>query len=158
MRGRKPKPTRLKILQGNPGRRPINGEEPQPDLTSTDPPPGLTKEALEIWDVLAPQLISLQLLTELDRGHLARACKLEALGNTLLRKAVKKPIVFTASNGHQPAAELTAALKCFEQCDKLMFRFGITPVERTRLKVPQQTKENPFQKFLREKRKHDQRP
>ncbi len=30
MRGRKPKPTRLKLIEGNPGRRPINGQEPKP--------------------------------------------------------------------------------------------------------------------------------
>ena len=30
MRGRKPKPTRLKQLEGNPGKRPINGREPAP--------------------------------------------------------------------------------------------------------------------------------
>ncbi len=30
MRGRKPKPTRLKIIDGNPGKRPIRGDEPQP--------------------------------------------------------------------------------------------------------------------------------
>jgi len=152
MRGRKPIPTHLKVLRGNPGRRPINGEEPQPDLTTHDAPPGLTREARKIWDVIAPQLIGLKLLTDLDRGHLARACEFEALGNSLLRKAVKNPIVFTSSNGHQPAAELSAALKCFDHCDKLMFRFGVTPVERTRLKVPQKRGDNPFQKFLASKK------
>ncbi len=29
MRGRKPKPTAMKMLEGNPGRRPINGAEPK---------------------------------------------------------------------------------------------------------------------------------
>lgn len=31
MRGRKPKPTHLKLLEGNPGHRPINGAEPKPN-------------------------------------------------------------------------------------------------------------------------------
>jgi hypothetical protein len=30
MRGRKPKPTALRLLEGNPGRRPIRGSEPRP--------------------------------------------------------------------------------------------------------------------------------
>ena len=30
MRGRKPKPTALKLLEGNPGKRRINGTEPKP--------------------------------------------------------------------------------------------------------------------------------
>ena len=31
MKGRKPKPTRLKVISGNPGKRPINDSEPDPD-------------------------------------------------------------------------------------------------------------------------------
>ena len=31
-RGRKPKPTALKVLEGNPGKRPLNGHEPIPLL------------------------------------------------------------------------------------------------------------------------------
>ena len=31
MRGRKPKPTRLKVIDGNPGRRPLNKREPVPE-------------------------------------------------------------------------------------------------------------------------------
>ncbi|HZK10243.1 MAG TPA: phage terminase small subunit P27 family, partial [Clostridia bacterium] len=30
-RGRKPKPTALKVLEGNPGKRPLNKNEPQPE-------------------------------------------------------------------------------------------------------------------------------
>jgi hypothetical protein len=31
MRGRKPKPTRLKLVAGNPGKRPLNPREPTPE-------------------------------------------------------------------------------------------------------------------------------
>ena len=30
--GRKPTPTNLKVLKGNPGRRPLNKDEPVPDV------------------------------------------------------------------------------------------------------------------------------
>ena len=30
IRGRKPKPTALKVLEGNPGHRPLNKKEPMP--------------------------------------------------------------------------------------------------------------------------------
>jgi hypothetical protein len=33
MRGRKPKPTHLKLLEGNPGRRPLNTGEPRGPVT-----------------------------------------------------------------------------------------------------------------------------
>ena len=32
-RGRKPKPTALKVLEGNPGKRPLNDREPVPPLS-----------------------------------------------------------------------------------------------------------------------------
>jgi hypothetical protein len=31
MRGRRPKPTRLKLLTGNPGKHPLNRSEPKPE-------------------------------------------------------------------------------------------------------------------------------
>ncbi len=34
MRGRRPKATRLKVLTGNPGRRPLNANEPRPEALS----------------------------------------------------------------------------------------------------------------------------
>ena len=41
MRGRRPKPTRLKVLTGNPGKRPLNENEPRPEAHVPDCPPEL---------------------------------------------------------------------------------------------------------------------
>jgi len=38
MRGRKPKPSYLKLLNGNPGKRPLNEREPQPQPEREIPP------------------------------------------------------------------------------------------------------------------------
>ena len=38
MRGRKPVPTRLKVIRGNPGKRALNKNEPQPAGELADPP------------------------------------------------------------------------------------------------------------------------
>jgi P27 family predicted phage terminase small subunit len=50
VRGRKPTPTCLKLLQGNPGKRAINHNEPMPggDLAAA-PPRWLTKGQKECW-------------------------------------------------------------------------------------------------------------
>ena len=45
MAGRKPKPTRLKIIQGNPGKRPLNKNEPQPERRLMRAPSHLSEEA-----------------------------------------------------------------------------------------------------------------
>ena len=41
MRGRRPKPTRLKMLTGNPGKRPLNHDEPRPEAAIPECPPEL---------------------------------------------------------------------------------------------------------------------
>ena len=37
-RGRKPKPTALKVLEGNPGKRPLNDREPVPPKATLEMP------------------------------------------------------------------------------------------------------------------------
>ncbi len=49
MRGRKPKPTAMKMLEGNPGRRPINGAEPKPPTSTPTCPAHLSPTAKTEW-------------------------------------------------------------------------------------------------------------
>jgi P27 family predicted phage terminase small subunit len=50
VRGRKPKPTWLKLVAGNPGRRPLNRSEPLPEGALVDDPPDwLTPSQKDIW-------------------------------------------------------------------------------------------------------------
>ena len=44
-RGRKPKPTAMKVLEGNPGKRPLNFAEPHPEKKLPDCPEWLEDEA-----------------------------------------------------------------------------------------------------------------
>src|SRR5437660_101190 len=79
MRGRRPKPSRLKALAGNPGKRPLNDQEPQPETAIPDCPPELGPVARAEWHRLAAELASLRLLTHLDRAALAAYCGAYAL-------------------------------------------------------------------------------
>ena len=74
MRGRRPKPTRMKVLTGNPGKRPLNQTEPQPEPVIPDCPVELGPSARREWDRLVGQLASLRILTPLDRAALAAYC------------------------------------------------------------------------------------
>lgn len=49
MRGRKPKPTHLKEVAGNPGKRPLNRNEPQPVGELFEPPGDLPEKARPFW-------------------------------------------------------------------------------------------------------------
>ena len=48
-RGRKPKPTAIKILEGNPGKRQLNKYEPSPDKLAPECPDWLSEEAKAEW-------------------------------------------------------------------------------------------------------------
>src|SRR5712691_8892206 len=79
MRGRRPKPTRLKMLTGNPGKRPLNGNEPRPAPAVPECPTELGPVARTEWNRLVGELSALRLLTNLDRAALAAYCGAYAL-------------------------------------------------------------------------------
>lgn len=67
MRGAKPKPTALKVIAGNPGRRPLNKGEPKPQGALGEAPAWLTDSQRAVWQravVSAPR----GLLTRLDES------------------------------------------------------------------------------------------
>ena len=64
-RGRPRKPTKLKILEGNPGRRPLNKSEPQYAPT-VKKPADLTPTASDWWDLVVPQLVRVGLAQAVD--------------------------------------------------------------------------------------------
>jgi hypothetical protein len=74
VRGRKPKPTHLRLVGGNAGKRPIKANEPKPEVAAPQPPPHLNEAAKAEWGRIVGQLLALRLVTELDRAALAAYC------------------------------------------------------------------------------------
>ena len=73
--GMKKKPTKLKLVKGNPGRRPIKGNEPEPEIVQAPKPPGwLDNNALAVWDVTATELDRIGMLTKVDLIALSHYC------------------------------------------------------------------------------------
>lgn len=70
MAGRKPKPTALKLLAGNPGKRPLNDKEPKVTGDLTDAPDWFTESQKAGWDY-ALKNSPAGLLKRLDRSILA---------------------------------------------------------------------------------------
>jgi P27 family predicted phage terminase small subunit len=70
-----PVPFPLKVLRGNPGKRPMK-PEPQPQQLPDvpDPPPFITGYAADEWWRTAPELHRLGLLTRIDVPALAAYC------------------------------------------------------------------------------------
>ena len=72
--GRKPQPTALKELKGNPGRRPLNEDEPKPEVLLPRPPSHLSPVARREWKRTGTLLVEMGLMTNLDIAALARYC------------------------------------------------------------------------------------
>ena len=72
MAGRRPKPRLLKLITGNPGKRPLRPDEPEPIVGWPDKPP-LSRVASAEWDRLARLLESEQRLTTADSSMLTGA-------------------------------------------------------------------------------------
>lgn len=66
MAGRKPKPTAVKKLEGNPGKRKLNTKEPMPGNGMPDCPKWLLPEAKEEWNRLCKKLNQMGVLTDID--------------------------------------------------------------------------------------------
>ena len=47
-------PTHLKLLKGNPGRRPLNEAEPKPPRSRPDAPAHMSDKARETWAYVSP--------------------------------------------------------------------------------------------------------
>lgn len=73
MAGRRPKSAALKLVTGNPGKRPIATDEPIAVAGWPDKPPKLGKIAAAEWDRLAKLLDGEQRLGRADGPHLTGA-------------------------------------------------------------------------------------
>lgn len=75
MAGRKPKPTAVKKLEGNPGKRKLNTKEPVPAKGMPDCPEWLLPEAKKEWERLADLMNQMGVLTEVDMAAFAAYCQ-----------------------------------------------------------------------------------
>ena len=132
--GPPPKPTLLKILAGNPGKRPLNADEPQPERTAPLCPEWLNDSAKTFWSDIAPKLTRLGVLTEIDGEALTALClALADLKNA--QEQIKKVgyIVKTPSGYAQPNPFVGISNLALKQIRSLLQEFGMTPSARSRV-------------------------
>lgn len=152
-RGPAPKPTNLKILQGNPGKRPLNKNEPQYDSRDEllKPPSFLSRYAKKEWKRIAPLLLKNKLLTDADVSALAAYCQayhrwIEA--EKLIRTYGYTSITDKGNIVQRP--EVSIANKAMDAMIKYGKEFGLTPSSRTNLHIenPEEA-EDPFMNFIK---------
>ncbi len=142
IRGRKPKPTRIKRLHGNPGRRPLNGAEAMPEPATPSPPEFLSDEAKQEWSRVSDQLFRLGLLSQLDRTSLAAYCQAygrwkqaeAAIAELAKRDQLSHGLMIKTSNGNLIQNPLVGtANKAMSEMMRYAVEFGMTPSARSRV-------------------------
>jgi len=148
-RGRKPKPTKLKKLEGVRTDR-INENEPEPQLGKVTCPGFLSKEAKAEWKRIAPELVRLGLLTPIDRAAFAAYCQSYGRWVEVERLLLDKGILAKGNKGQIIASPLlwisSSAVKAML---KFGIEFGLTPSSRSRLVGTEQREQDPLDELLR---------
>ena len=134
MRGRRPKPTRLKLLTGNPGKRPMNQNEPRPEVNIPECPIELSDVARMEWDRLAGELGKLKLLTSLDRAALGAYCGAYALWAEATEAIQKYGTMVKSPSGYPiQSPYVSIANRQAELMMRIASEFGFTPASRSRI-------------------------
>jgi P27 family predicted phage terminase small subunit len=139
MRGCKPKPTGLRVIEGNPRKRRLNPREPKPRLAVPTCPSHLNPSAKAEWKRLAEEMHLLGIISNLDRGALAAYCQAYGRWVEAERKLKETPALLKLANGTVQANPwLAIANKQLELMQKFMSELGLSPVSRTRVQVKPQ--------------------
>src|SRR5688500_11226855 len=80
--GRRPQPTKLKILRGNPSKTRLNENEPVPPSGEVVKPARLSAGASTVWDELAPICLAMGTLTTADVTVFGQLCEGQAVLNS----------------------------------------------------------------------------
>lgn len=155
MRGRPPIPTQLKVVRGNPGRRPLPEQEivapPAEDLSA---PAWLSENARKYWDDLAPMMRDCGLLTEIDKTAFEGLCDAYARWREASEMLAKTPMIVKApTSGYlMPNPMIAITNTAFSQLRAMLTEFGMTPSARSRVTASgdggKKKPENPAAEFF----------
>jgi P27 family predicted phage terminase small subunit len=146
--GPKPTPSKLKLLRGNPGRRPLNPAEPECEPATLDPPAWLEGDELLKWQETAPELLAAGLLATIDTDALLSYCNAWARWRVAEAHIKKHGPIIAAPSGypvHSPY--LAIADKALARMQAFQSEFGMSPSARSRVHVKGTAKKSAAQKF-----------
>jgi P27 family predicted phage terminase small subunit len=145
--GHNRKSTVVRLIQGNPGKRPL-ATAPQVPVTLPQCPRHLHGEARKVWQRLAPQLFAAGLLTELDVTALAALCATWAIWIEAKERLASEGLEVTGPRGARPSPWIGIASRAQRDLQVLMNEFGLTPNSRQRIRVVPPPAADPFEELL----------
>lgn len=159
--GRRPLPTAVKKLRGNPGKRALNAAEPAPPVGVPQMPKGLGKVAAAEWRSIVPDLIQLGVLTKVDGKALAAYCHAFARWFQAEREVerhgiiVEEPILLMGEETGFVRLKKNPACNVSETAMKIMksflVEFGMTPAARSRVRIDKPKEADPLEDYLKKR-------
>lgn len=156
--GRKPTPTALKIIKGNPGKRPLNKEEPKVKAAIPECPDWLSPEGKAEWDIQSKMLYEMGVLTETDANTLSVYCYIITEIRSLSQKLQEHGyIAYDIKINHDTGEEIMVNPKTnplSPRLEKLITEykaysalFGLDPSSRSKITATKKEKVNEFGDF-----------
>jgi P27 family predicted phage terminase small subunit len=149
VKGRKPKPTLMKALEGNPGHRPLNTKEPRPKSAVPTCPNHLKGVARQEWTRVTRELHALGILALVDRSALAAYCtayKDYVRAENTLKKEGEVLVSDKGVAYQNPWMRIKK--QSMDQMVRFGAEFGMTPSSRARVKVETPSEEEELEKML----------
>ena len=131
---RRPKPTAIRRMEGNRGKRAWNHDEPEPPNGIPRCPAHLAPVARTEWRRVARTLHAMGVLTTIDRAALAAYCQAYARWVEAEERLKETPPLFKTPSGYvQQSPWLAIANKQLELMGRYMVELGMTPASRSRV-------------------------
>ncbi|ECF2367701.1 phage terminase small subunit P27 family [Salmonella enterica subsp. enterica serovar Mountpleasant] len=154
MAGRRPKPTRLKVVAGNPGKREINENEPLPAREIPPVPEHLTDWGKVAWGKLTELLDDMEVITIADGLALERLCDVYADILQLRNTIAVEGRTYTVQTDGGFLIKANPAVAMLADADRrfksYLVEFGLTPAARSKVNVRggKEKEEDPLSQFF----------
>ena len=155
MAGRKPKPSHLKAITGNAGKRAANKREPKPRKGIPPCPGHLSLRAKAAWKRLGPELEAMGVLTVADGMALELLVSAYAEyrdAQDLVDREGKTYETVSQSGSVMVRArpEVAMASDAWRRMRAMLAEFGLTPSSRSRVNAADPEREaDPFEELLK---------
>ena len=148
MRGAKPKPTHLKIVAGNPGKRLLNKREPKPVGNLKEPPEWMTESQKVIW-LKAIRSAPAGLLKELDESVLSVWVVAADYHREASHRVARFGMMTKTPRTGEPVQNpyLAVVNKQAQIMLKAAAEMGFTPSSRSRVAISQDAYEDEWSSF-----------
>ena len=138
-KGRRPPPTHLRLVKGNPGKRPINRTEPKSQRERPSAPSHVSDKARDSWGYVSGILDKMGVLTEADAIALEVMCEayadllgarreLEAFGSNYYETTIQ-----SGSKMYRAHPAVAVMQDADRRIKSWISEFGMTPSESTRV-------------------------